>query len=113
MFTLKLYQNGVGGTRRSVVMECVGIWSDLCSPMLRTVELAPPADNSLASVSHVTVFKKKVGTDDDDGSFTCYVGGQLPDQLPSDSAIMPGAGGNYYDWGVLENAQGKTTEMFR
>ena len=27
--------------------------------------------------------------------------------------VYDGAGGNYFTWGVLENAQGKTTEMFR
>jgi hypothetical protein len=102
MFTLKLYQNQIGHRGRTVVMECVGVWADRFS-----IEQDGPV------ITQLTTFKKRVGIDDEEGSFNCYVGGSLPSQFPPDCAIIPGAGGNYYDWGVLENAQGKTTEMFR
>ena len=110
MFTLKLYQNGgtLGG--RTVIMECVGVWSDKCP----------------GEVQHIRAFKKTVGIQDEDGPNDFYVGGSVPSGMtqtsreedsPTDRALPPaivmGVGGNYYDWGVLENAQGKTTEMFR
>lgn len=110
MFTLKLYQNGgtLGG--RTVIMECVGVWSDKCP----------------GEVQHIRAFKKTVGVQDEDGHNEFYVGGSPPPgmmqsrqdvDVPVESILPPaivlGVGGNYYDWGVLENAQGKTTEMFR
>lgn len=109
MFTLKLYQNGQGMPgSRMVVMEVAGIWSDHCD----------------GNVQYVQAFKKKVGVMDDDGPHDFYVGGtpteeQTTKRLTLDGggevgfAIVMGCGGNYYGWGVLENAQGKTTEIFR
>lgn len=110
MFTLKLYQNGGTLCGRTVIMECVGVWSDICA----------------GDVRHVHAFKKTVGVMDEDGPSDFYVGGSPPpgmmqsQQAPDvqtecllPPAIVRGIGGNYFDWGVLENAQGKTTEMFR
>ena len=104
MFTLKMYQNGMNPMQgRTVILEVTGVWVDACEH----------------GVKHVQAFKKKVGVMDEEGSIEFYVGGDLPpdttvrstDDPPS--AIVRGTGGNYYSWGVLENAQGKTTEMFR
>lgn len=106
MFTLKLYQNGQGMPgSRMVVMEVAGIWVDICD----------------GSVKSVLAFKKKVGVQDEEGPYEFYVGGTPTDaQLGKPRnpeapvpAITTGIGGNYYSWGVLENAQGKTTEMIR
>lgn len=104
MFSLKLYRNGpTPHMTRTVVLECVGIWSDSCANGVR----------------HIQAFKKTVGVMDEDGGHEFYVGGDLPPNTqvsnPDDPppAIVRGIGGNYYDWAVLENAQGKTTEMFR
>jgi hypothetical protein len=87
MFTLKLYQNGpLPPTGRTVVMEVAGIWVDHCAD----------------GVKHVQAFKKTVGVMDEDGPNDFYIGGEAPPEHA-----------NYYSWGVLENAQGKTTEMLR
>ena len=89
MLTLKLYRNGPlapGG--RTVILETVGLWVDQCENEMK----------------HIRAYKKKVGVMDEDGTPEFYVGG-TPPSAPSDI--------DYYDWGVLENAQGKTTEMFR
>lgn len=104
MFTLKLYQNGpLPPHGRTVVIECAGVWVDHCSH----------------GIKHVQAFKKKVGVLDDDGGHGFYVGGDpegrrhAPDYSSESDAVVLCAGGNYYTWGVLENAQGKTTEMLR
>lgn len=87
MFTLKLYRNGpLPPHGRSVVMETVGIWVDHCE------------DN----VKHIRAFRKTVGVMDEEGTPEFLVGGD-----------PKAAGDDYYAWGVLENAQGKTTEIFR
>lgn len=97
MFTLKLYQNGpLPPNGRTVILEVAGIWVNHCNE----------------GVKEVMAFKKKVGVEDTDGTPTFYVGGNPSEPGPG-SAIIMGAGGNYYSWGVLENALGKTTEMFR
>lgn len=104
MFTLKLYQNGpLPPEGRTVIIETVGLWIDHCE----------------GDVKCIKAFKKTVGVMDEGGTPYFYVGGQIGD-LPKfgdgsglGNAIIEGAGGNYYGWGVLENAQGKTTEMFR
>lgn len=97
MFTLKLYQTGpLPPTGRTVILEVAGVWVNHCSQ----------------GVKEVLAFKKKVGVEDEDGSPTFYVGGE-PSEPDDKSAIIMGVGGNYYGWGVLENALGKTTEMFR
>lgn len=99
MFTLKLYQNhGPSGpmpSGRVAIMECVGVWSTACAN----------------GVHQIDVFKTEVGVaEEGNRTTTFYVGGEPgPDQ----DAIYQGIGGNHYSWGVLENAQGKTTEMFR
>ena len=94
MFTLKLYRDGpLPPKGRAVVMEVVGIWVDYCS----------------GGVKQIKTFKRKVGVwDENDDEF--FVGGE---PVPEQDAIIKGDGGNYYGWGVLENAQGKTTEIFR
>lgn len=100
MFTLKLYRNGpLPPDGKTVIVETVGLWIGHCD----------------GDVKHIRAFKKKVGVQDEDGTPEFYVGGAAPvdaprnhDELPS--AITPD---NYYSWGVLENAMGKTTEMFR
>lgn len=101
MFTLKLYQDGpMPPTGRTVIIETVGLWISHCD----------------GGVKHIQAFKKNVGILDEDGTPEFYVGGRIiRDQNSAEfpSAIIEGAGGNYYSWGVLENAQGKTTEMFR
>ena len=112
MFTLKLYQNGQGlSGARAVIMEVAGIWSDSCDD----------------GVLHVRAFKKTVGVQDEDGEHDFYVGGSPsarwfepqpphPDgnvQANFPPVLVSGVGGNYFGWGVLENAQGKTTEMLR
>ena len=104
MFTLKLYQNGpLPPEGRSVIMETVGVWVDHCD------------DNIL----HIRAFRKTVGVEDENGTPEFYVGGDLASRGPGEvhkappDCIVTGRGGNYYTWGVLENAQGKTTEMFR
>ena len=104
MFTLKLYRNGpMPPDGRTVIIETVGLWVDHCD----------------GDVKCIQAFKKKVGLMDEDGTPEFYVGGTpepvncTPAPGAPPSAIVRGAGGNYYDWAVLENAMGKTTEMFR
>lgn len=101
MFTLKLYKNGpLPPDGRTVIMECAGVWVDHC-------------DNG---IKQIHVYPKRVGIQDE-GTVEFYVGGDTggpggPPRKDLD-AIDFGVGGNYYSWGVLENANGKTTEMFR
>lgn len=103
MLTLKLYRNGpLPPNGFTVIIETVGLWISHC-------------DND---VKHIQAFKKTVGVQDEDGTPEFYVGGRPGDAEPRavgdpPPAIVRGAGGNYYDWAVLENAMGKTTEMFR
>lgn len=101
MFTLKLYQNGpLPPHGRTVIVETSGVWISHCD----------------GGVKQIHTFKKKVGVMDEDGGQEFYVGGNLELPLGKDCAFNDGAGGpgnNYYTWGVLENAQGKTTEMLR
>lgn len=102
MFTLKLYRNGpVPGAGRTVIMECSGIWSDHCDQ----------------DVKYIQAFKKTVGVMDEDGPHEFYVGGTWhPNLTPHNPGEVPNgtvSSENYYSWGVLENAQGKTTEMLR
>jgi len=95
MFTLKLYQNTGQPSGRVAVMECAGIW-------------VTAIDNG---VKEVYAFKDRIGVADEGNRTTqFYVGGK---PTPDQDAISKGIGGNWYDWGVLENAQGKTTEMIR
>jgi hypothetical protein len=104
MFTLKLYRSGpLAPEGRTVIVETVGLWIGHCD----------------GGIKHIQAFKRTVGVMDEDGTPEFYVGGTI-DRGPTKasqgdppSAIVEGVGGNYYDWGVLENAQGKTTEMFR
>lgn len=101
MFTLKLYQNGpLPPDGRTVIIETVGLWIDECGN----------------GVKHIRAFKKTVGVEDEFGTPEFYVGGEIengtPGQVTPDS-IITGRGGNYFSWGVLENAQGKTTQMLR
>jgi hypothetical protein len=101
MFTLKLYRNGPlppGG--KTVIVETVGLWIGHC-----------PGD-----VKHILAYKKKVGVMDEDGTPEFYVGGTPKKKDPD--APHPNDGvyetdDDYYCWGVLENAMGKTTEIFR
>jgi len=108
MFTLKLIQNGGPDRGRTVILETTGVWADYCSHGVRQIQ----------------AFKKTVGVEDENGTFTCYVGGDRdafnknadmprPTNSPDPVKLDDYIGGNYFDWGVLENAQGKTTEMFR
>ncbi len=101
MFTLKLYQNGpMPPHGRTVILETVGLWVAHCD----------------GDVKHIQAFKKKVGVMDEDGTPEFYVGGTVPPPPPNTDATTPALSvnnSNYYTWGVLENAQGKTTEMFR
>lgn len=103
MFTLKLYQNGpLPPHGRTVIMEVAGVWVDYCTGGLK----------------HIRAFKKTVGVEDEGGTFECYIGGEEPKEADSMSKFTPevvirGPGGNHYGWGVMENAQGKTTEVFR
>jgi hypothetical protein len=104
MFTLKLYRNGpLPPAGKTVILETVGLWIGHCD----------------GGVKHIRAFKKKVGVQDEDGTPEFYVGGQ-----PKSDDDLPKGGDNlrdgiyagdddYYSWGVLENAMGKTTEMFR
>lgn len=96
---------------RAVILEVVGVWSDMCD----------------GYVQHLHAFKKTVGVQDEDGPHDFYVGGHPalamfegtaghPDavnQTTMPPMLIKGVGGNYFDWAVLENAMGKTTEMFR
>lgn len=92
MFTLKLYRNGPLPPRgRTIVLETIGLWVNHCD----------------GEMKQILAFKKKVGVADEDGTPEFYVGGT---RLSEHTAVNDD---NYYDWGVLENAQGKTTEMFR
>ena len=102
MFTLKLYRNGpLPPSGRTVVIETVGLWVNHCE----------------GDVKHILAFKRKVGVYDEDGTHEFYVGGtpvnraDLPKDAPSPAFTTEDD--NYFTWGVLENAQGKTTEMFR
>ncbi len=105
MFTLKLYRNGpLPPEGKTVIIETVGLWISHCEH----------------DIKHIQAFKKTVGVMDEDGTPEFYVGGrpgEPPNSTPAlgapPSAIVRGAGGNYFDWAVLENAMGKTTEMFR
>ncbi len=95
MFTLKLYQNTPAPSGRIAIMECVGVWATACD----------------AGVRKIDVFRTEVGVaEEGNRTTTFYIGGKPG---PQHDAISTGIGGNWYDWGVLENAQGKTTEMFR
>lgn len=101
MFTLKLYKNGpLPPEGLTMVMECAGVYVHHCDH----------------GIKNVIVFPKTVGICDD-GTKEFYVGGDAgsPGDPPRKdlNAIDFGVGGNYYGWGVLENANGKTTEMFR
>jgi len=105
MFTLKLYQNGpLPPEGRSVIVETVGLWVD---------EL----ENG---VKHIRAFRKDVGVMDEGGTPEFYVGGNMyskgPPPIPSSAeplVLEMGRGGNYFSWAVLENSQGKTTQVFR
>jgi hypothetical protein len=89
MFTLKLYRNGpLPPSGRSVILQTPGIWADNCAGEMR----------------QIFVFKTEVGVGDYD---TYFVGGDKAKLATSDMEHK------HYDWGVLENANGKTTEMFR
>jgi hypothetical protein len=95
MFTLKLYQNTPTPSGRVAVMECAGIW-------------VTATDNG---VKEVYVFKDKVGVADEGNRTTQFFVGGEPG--PDQDAISKGIGGNWYDWGVLENAQGKAIMHLR
>lgn len=99
MFTLKLYRNGpLPPEGKTVIIETAGLWVDHI-----------PGD-----VKRIQAFKKKVGTQDEDGTQEFYVGGTWSAQPPGSSEPPPAVtADNYFTWGVLENAQGKTTEVFR
>lgn len=101
MFTLKLYRNGpLPPEGRTVVIETVGLWVNHCEN----------------DVKHILAFKKKVGVADEDGTPEFFVGGTVPTEPgPSNEPLRQicAIDSDYYSWGVLENAQGKTTEMFR
>lgn len=102
MFTLKLYRNGpVPPEGKTVIVETVGLWISHC-------------DNDM---KHIRAFKKNVGVQDEDGTPEFYVGGNPPRTPPDNhgepSPAISQIDGDYYSWGVLENAMGKTTEMFR
>lgn len=93
MFTLKLYRDGpLPPHGRTEILQTVGVWVNHCPN----------------GVKQVMAFQTQVGVGSDYETF--YVGGE---PAPDQDAIHMGDGGNHYDWGVLENAQGKTTEMFR
>jgi hypothetical protein len=99
MFTLKLYRNGpLPPEGKTVIVEAVGLWIGHCE----------------GDIKHIQAFKKKVGVEDEDGTPEFYVGGTRiknhDDGSGPHSAVTDD---NHYSWGVLENAQGKTTEMFR
>ena len=98
MFTLKLYRNGpLPPDGRTVILETVGVWVTHCE----------------GDVKYVQAFKKKVGVMDEDGIHEFYVGGERKDDPTNQQHPSAITDDNYYSWGVLENAQGKTTEMFR
>lgn len=105
MFTLKLYRNGpLPPYGRTIIMEVSGIWVDRCEN----------------DVLHVQPFRKTVGVQDEEPLPDFYVGGTWHpplaqsndprDQSGPQSAIHEW---NYCGWGVLETAEGKTTEMLR
>ncbi len=92
MFTLKLYRNGpLAPEGKTIIIETIGLWVSECGDGMKRIQ----------------PFTKKVGVMDEDGGYEFYVGGKRTDEM---SAVTSD---NHYDWGVLENAQGKTTEMFR
>lgn len=104
MFTLKLYRNGpLPPSGHTVILETVGLWINECE----------------SGMKRLLAFKKKVGVEDEDGTPEYYVGGSPGDAPPKDrdsnlpSAVVYRGDSHYYDWGVLENAQGKTTQVFR
>lgn len=111
MFTLKLYQNGpLPGVGRTAIIELAGVWINHCDHGIK--EIVP--------------FRKKVGVQDRDEDYmpSFYVGGdreawdkeiEARNQVPTDrpDELKMSQRSDYYGWGVLENAQGKTTEMFR
>jgi hypothetical protein len=92
MFTLKLYKDGpLPPEGRTEIIQTTGLW----------------VNHGPNDVKQVLAFRGQVGASEYD---TFYVGGK-PE--PDQDAINIGVGGNHYGWAVLENAQGKTTEMFR
>lgn len=100
MFTLKLYRNGpLPPEGKTVIVETAGLWITHCD----------------GDVKHIRAFKDRVGVEDKGGTPEFYVGGQFPEYGPAAVNDPPPVirHDNYYSWGVLENAQGKTTEMFR
>jgi hypothetical protein len=98
MFTLKLYRNGpISPGGMTVIVETCGLWVGHC-------------DND---IKHVQAFKKKVGVMDEEGTPEFYVGGSWKPIAGAGDLPTAINESNYFDWGVLENAQGKTTEMFR
>lgn len=98
MFTLKLYRNGDTINSRVVIIETCGIWID--------------HNGKEGDPRRILAFKKQIGVMDEEGTPEFYVGGRglrvLVDEDP-----VPWHSDNYFAWAVLENAQGKTTEMFR
>lgn len=99
MFTLKLYRNGpLPPEGKTVILETAGLWIDHCEN----------------DVKHIRAFKKTVGVMDEDGTPEFFVGGTPGTVGSNQESASPVMGhDNYFSWGVLENAQGKTTEMFR
>lgn len=115
MFTLKLYQGGpIGPAGRSAIIEVAGVWIDHLDHGIKCLH----------------VFRKTVGVQDDEDPFDFWVGGDpdawnkeaeaengrpRPIGEPAPCMLILGScrGGNHFGWGVLENAMGKTTEMFR
>ncbi len=102
MFTLKLYRNGpLPPDGKTVIIEAAGLWVTECGDGVRRIQ----------------PFTKKVGVMDEDGGYEFYVGGRVDlntaNTVSEDAAPSAITHDNYYSWGVLENAQGKTTEMFR
>ena len=100
MFTLKLYRNGpLPPEGRTVIVETVGLWISHCDD----------------GVKYIQAFRKNVGIEDEGGTPEFYVGGSPPLDKPQNAGDPPSAitRHNHYSWGVLENAMGKTTEMFR
>ena len=108
MFTLKLYRNGpLPPVGKTVILETVGLW----------------IQHGENGMKQILAFKKKVGVQDEDGTPEFYVGGcpkrseDRPKAQPNEEMVLrDGVYDNdddYYSWGVLENALGKTTEVFR
>lgn len=143
MFTLKLYQNGpLPPNGRTVILETVGLWIDECGygvKHIRAFHKEVGIDDEGGTPEFyvggdVDALRREISRKDPaqrPGAFIEVDGPAMPAapaggvcgiiesgnfKAPNGAEplhLESGVDGNYFSWGVLENALGKTTEVFR